>query len=71
MPRHLSLLTKVRLELARVIDPFPDPGEGWCVNCSMNAGKTLILSSSSVEKHVDKHVEINPGEVLRIRYQDV
>jgi hypothetical protein len=70
MRRHRSFIIKARLALAKIIDPFPDIGEAWCVNCSLNNGKTLLMSSDSVIKHTDKHVEVNPNEELRLRWQD-
>jgi hypothetical protein len=53
-----SLLVKVRFRLVRWLDPFPDQGEAWCINCVMNDGRTIILSASGHLHHVEQHREI-------------
>ncbi len=53
-----TVLTRVRLRLVRWLDPYPDQGEAWCMNCAMNNGRTVILSASGHVQHVEKHHEI-------------
>ena len=53
-----SLLVKVRFRLVRWLDPFPDQGEAWCINCVMNDGRTIILSASGHLHHVEQHRKI-------------
>ena len=50
-----SLLVKTRLRLVRWLDPMPDQGEAWCMNCAMNNGRTIILSASGHVHHVEQH----------------
>lgn len=59
-----SMLTAIRMRLARLIDPEPDPGEAWCINCSLlpNHGVALI-PVDGIEKHVASHTD---GEFLQI-----
>lgn len=50
-----SLLTKIRFHLARWLDPFPDRGEAWCMDCAVNNGRTLILNANGHADHVRQH----------------
>ena len=50
-----SLLTKIRRVLADKIDPMPDFGEGWCIDCSLSEGKTVVFSEDGVKAHMSKH----------------
>jgi hypothetical protein len=50
-----SAVTKLRLYLARRIQPRPDPGEGWCEGCSLNGGRTLVFSVDGMAAHVRQH----------------
>lgn len=56
-----SLPTRIRIALVRWLDPYPDKGEAWCMNCAMNDGKTLIMNASGHLPHVRKHREISEG----------
>ena len=59
MPNPNSSLTRFRLTLVRWLDPYPDKGEAWCLNCAMNDGKTLIVNASGHLQHVRQHREIS------------
>lgn len=50
-----SLLTKIRINLARWLDPCPDRGEAWCVDCAVNGGRTLVLNANGHAEHVQQH----------------
>lgn len=58
MPNPNSPLTRVRLTLVRWLDPYPDKGEAWCMNCVMNDGRTLIMNASGHLHHVRQHRDI-------------
>lgn len=58
-----SLATKIRRWLARKIDVKPDPGEGWCLSCCLNGGRTKIISGDGLHDHVDLHA---PGDYVHI-----
>jgi hypothetical protein len=47
-----GLYIRFRLWLARKLDVGPDAGEGWCLNCAINGGKTLITSADGIMNHV-------------------
>jgi hypothetical protein len=61
MARPGSTLTAFRVWLAARIDPQPDPGEGWCMRCSMNGGRTLVLSADGTHAHARDHQD-SPDE---------
>lgn len=48
-------LTRFRWWLARRIEPQPDPGEAWCIGCTLNNGRLLILSVDGTEAHLEEH----------------
>ncbi len=45
----------LRMAAAKAIAPHPDPGEAWCVCCSLNNGRTLILPVDGIKAHTDLH----------------
>ena len=55
MARPDSLTTRLRILIARRLEPMPDPGEAWCVGCSMNDGRTLVVSVNGIWDHAKKH----------------
>jgi len=57
MANPYSLLTKIRFALSRRLDPYPDRGEAWCMDCALNGGRTLILNASGHSDHVEAHRE--------------
>ena len=67
MNKHNSLLTKIRLALVKILDPYPDPGEAWCMNCSFNKNKTIVLTIDSYQNHLEIHSKTNPKEIVSIR----
>jgi hypothetical protein len=50
-----SPLTKIRARLATWLEPYPDRGEAWCVNCALNGGRTLIVPATGHARHVMQH----------------
>ena len=70
-----SLLTLVRFRLARWVDPYPDKGEAWCMDCVLNGGRTLILNAAGHPVHVAQHRDaIDRGETaisIRVNYGQV
>lgn len=50
-----SALSRLRRWASDLIDPKPDRGEAWCIQCSLNGGRTLILSADSLVSHREKH----------------
>lgn len=52
-----SLLTLVRFRLVKWLDPYPDKGEAWCIDCELNGDRTLILPASGHHNHMEKHKE--------------
>jgi hypothetical protein len=64
MPNPNSPLTRLRFWLAQRIDPTPDKGEGWCVGCALNGGKTLVLNAAGHKEHAREHQE--PGHATNI-----
>lgn len=60
-----SWLTRLRRRAAAAIEPFPAPGEAWCIRCTMNAGRTLIVSADGTRDHVLRHRAEDPaGKIL-------
>lgn len=55
MARANSAATRVRQWVIRKIEPFPDLGEAWCIDCRLNGGKTQIFPENSMRSHVMKH----------------
>lgn len=51
-----SLITRFRIIIADLINPYPDVGEAWCVGCSINEDRTIVLSVEGIQKHVEDHV---------------
>ena len=50
-----SRLTGFRRWLAQRIEPLPDAGEAWCVDCTLNGGRTALLSATGYEDHASRH----------------
>lgn len=62
-----SLLTRLRRRLVSWADPGPDVGEAWCVDCTMNAGRTVVLPADGSRKHMELHARENPKAHITIR----
>jgi hypothetical protein len=58
-----SLVVRFRRWLARAIEVRPDPGEGWCLGCCLNGGRTIIISAEALREHVELHA---PGDYVQI-----
>lgn len=50
-----SLLTRLRRYAVTRLQPAPDPGEAWCVGCTLNGGRTLIISADGFRDHSAEH----------------
>lgn len=66
MAKPNSKLTVVRWWLSGKLTPLPDKGEGWCVKCSLAKGRTVIIPSQSIERHVNVHAESEPESHVKI-----
>ena len=62
-----SVTTRVRMIMVRWLDPSPDPGEAWCMECSLHGGRTLILNATGHEEHLGKHREVPGREYIAMR----
>jgi hypothetical protein len=60
-----SPLTRLRIWIARRADPYPDPGEAWCVGCTRNKGRTLILALGDIPSHVQQHQDDGSDVTIR------
>jgi hypothetical protein len=58
-----SLIVRFRRWLANIIGVRPDPGEGWCLGCKLNGGRTKIIPADGLREHVDQHA---PGDYVHI-----
>jgi hypothetical protein len=58
-----SLIVRFRRWLARIIEVRPDPGEGWCLRCCLNDGRTKIISVDGIRDHVESHA---PGDYVYV-----
>jgi len=59
-----SRMAKLRILLAAALDPMPDPGEAWCMDCALNGGRTQVLTATGYMTHVQLHAD---GDVVNIR----
>lgn len=50
-----SLVTRLRWALGTWIQPTPDPGEAWCIRCSINGGRHAILVPGAERLHAEEH----------------
>lgn len=73
MPNPNSIPTKVRIILARWLDPHPDSGEAWCMDCQLNGGRTIILNANGHREHVETHRTTEPSTsiAMRVNYGQV
>lgn len=51
-PNPTALMTRFRAKLAKKIQPHPAPGYAWCIDCSVNGGRTTVFMAESIENHV-------------------
>jgi hypothetical protein len=66
MPRPNSLLTRFRFFIVRAIEPGPSIGEAWCVNCSLNGYKTVVVPETGVKVHTRTHIETGDDGMIRM-----
>lgn len=62
-----SRLTRFRNWLARRIEVYPGLNEAWCIDCTLNDGKTMVLGATAAYGHADRHGAETPGQTLRIK----
>lgn len=55
MPNPNSKLTLIRRAIVKIVEPLPSEGEAWCLDCSLNNGKTIVYLCESVANHVRSH----------------
>ena len=58
-----GMFTLIRRVLAECISPRPAPGTAWCLDCALNEGETLVVSSEFAQQHVEAHTS---GEFVHI-----
>ena len=51
-----STLTRLRRWLVARLDVRPDPGESWCLDCTLNGGRTKVLTANGGPDHAREHV---------------
>ena len=61
-----SVFSRLRRELAEKIEPKPDAGEGWCINCSLEEGRTLVLPANGFQRHAQKHSDTDGHDHMQI-----
>jgi hypothetical protein len=62
-----SRLTRARLLVARWLEPEPDPGEAWCMGCSLNGGVTVVLPADGHRRHAQAHADADGDHIVAIR----
>lgn len=67
MANPRSVLTRVRLWLVRWLEPEPDPGEAWCVGCSLNGGATIVVPADGHRVHSQFHADEDGDQVVTMR----
>jgi hypothetical protein len=67
MRKPNSKTTRLREWIAYTIDPMPPMGEAWCMKCSINGGKTAVISAAGLTLHVKAHT---PGETIFIKRRE-
>jgi hypothetical protein len=60
-----SPLIRLRVWIVKRIDPYPDPGESWCLGCALNRGRTLVLALGSITSHVQQHRDDGSDVTIR------
>jgi hypothetical protein len=70
MAKLNSSLTRIRLVLARKLDPFPPRGEAWCFGCRLVGGANVAFPSEQLQAHVSAHKMQEPPGYVNIRCMD-
>lgn len=56
MAQPNSLLTLIRRAIIKRIEPRPDPGEGWCMECDLTPDRrTVVIPADSINTHILLH----------------
>jgi hypothetical protein len=52
-----TFITRFRRKLVKLIEPMPDAGEGWCIDCTLSPGRkrTVVFPADALENHVSNH----------------
>jgi hypothetical protein len=58
MARPDSIVTWWRRWAAKRLMPVPDAGEAWCIGCTLNGGRTVIVSAAGYQVHAEEHREL-------------
>lgn len=66
MPDPNSWLTKFRFAVVKLIEPGPELGEAWCIDCSLNDGLTLVIEVDGTQLHARSHVQRGNKEAIRM-----
>ncbi len=66
MSKPDSRWTRFRRRLSVKIEPAPDEGEAWCMDCALNGGHSLVVSSAGAPLHVERHHREDPGGDLYV-----
>lgn len=56
-----SIMARIRFTLAQAIEPSPDIGEAWYLDCRLNDMKTVVIPADSMFKHAVRHVQTGDG----------
>lgn len=65
-----GLFTLIREVLSEKIAPGPKQGEGWCVRCSHNEGRTLVMPADQTLQHAESHRNDNPMGYVKILFTE-
>lgn len=68
MTKPNSRITRFRIWLSRKLDPYPDAGEAWCIKCSLNDRKNVVLSAEGVDQHDAMHQQTPGNHTIWIRW---
>lgn len=55
MAKPNSSTTILRRRLVKLIQPQPPVGHGWCIDCTLFDGWTLVLEEDDVMGHLENH----------------
>jgi hypothetical protein len=55
MPKPNSFTTVLRRAIVKIVEPLPEAGYAWCLDCALNQGKTKVLHADRWFFHVEKH----------------
>ena len=61
-----SITVVFRQWLANKLNVLPDKGSFWCIGCSLNGGRTLVIQTDDFQVIKDHVLEHGPDETLRL-----